>query len=111
MSIDQRIENRVTVGVVGLEIDGVCSTGRVHDISASGARIEDTPLKPPIGAPVQITFVLSLDRPGFEVLGEVARLTETGGFAIAFQAVDPQLRTILIELAEQARRLPDYRHA
>ena len=108
MGMEQRTDERVTIGIVGLEIDGLCSTGRVHDISAVGARIEDTPLKPAVGAHVRVTFVLSLDRPGFEVLGEVVRFTDTGGFAISFSAVDPRLRNVLIELAERARQLPDF---
>ena len=107
--MEQRTDDRVSIGIVGLEIDGLCSTGRVHDISGTGARIEDTPLKPAVGADVRVTFVLSLDRPGFEVLGEVVRFTETGGFAISFSAVDPRLRAVLIELADRARALPDFR--
>jgi len=102
----KRDNERVRVGEVGLEYQGVCAVGRIHDISASGVRIEDAHFKPEIGGEIRVTFVLSLDQPGFEVLGRVIRYTDTGGFALEFQAVEARLRELILQLAERALELP-----
>ena len=104
---DQRDSERVRIGEVGLEADGLCSVGRIYDISASGVRVEESPFKPDLGQDIRVTFVLSIDQPGFEVLGRVTRHTHSGGFALEFEAVEPRLRTLLIQLADRVRVLPD----
>jgi len=105
--MEKRGNERIRIGEVGLEIDGVCEVGRIYDISASGVRVEETSVQPAIGAHVRVTFVLSLSEPGFEAVGAVTRHTETGGFALEFAAVEPRLRDLLSQLADRAKTLPD----
>jgi len=104
---DQRYAERVKIGEVGLEAAGVCSVGRIFDISATGIRIEQGVFMPDIDSEVRVTFVLSLDQPGFEVLGRVTRHTESGGFALEFEAVEARLRDMLERLTARMRELPD----
>ena len=107
MSPNQRAAKRIPIGVVGIEIQGICSTGRIRDISATGLRVQDCDISPEIGDHIRVTFVLALDQPGFEVEGCVVRHTEDKGFAIRFEAIEPRLRSILVQLSTKAQELPD----
>ncbi len=66
--------------------DTLCSSGReegvgvLADISYSGAHLEETSLRPPVGTEVRLYVFVQPVSP-FELVGRVARHTETG-FAI-----------------------------
>ena len=107
MSSNKRGADRIPIGIVGIEINGLCTTGRIRDISATGLRVEECDVKPELGEHVRVTFVLAIDQPGFEVEGRVVRHTDSNGFALAFEAIEPRLRTILGQLATRAQELPD----
>ena len=106
-SNNRRAEPRVPLSIVGIEIGHLCGTGRVFNVSETGLRIEDCPLRPQIGKRARVNFALSPDHEPFTFEAEVVRHTETGGFAVAFIAVDPRFRTLIGSLAEQVQCLPD----
>ncbi len=68
--------------------DTLCSSGReegvgvLMDISYSGAHLEETSLRPPVGTEVRLYVFVQPVSP-FELVGQVVRHTETG-FAIEY---------------------------
>ena len=68
--------------------------------------IEDTDVLPDPGATVTLMLVLSVHEPAFELEAEVVRHTKSGGFAVAFRAVEPRLKEFLTALLALGSPLP-----
>jgi hypothetical protein len=83
--------------------------GEVQDISAVGARIERADLVPSEGSRILLKVRLYENAVPLGLESQVVRLTESGGFCVAFTNADPRiervLRTVLPKIA--AHRLPD----
>jgi hypothetical protein len=104
---NQRLSDRVPLTVIGIEVGALCGTGRIHDVSATGLRIEECAIAPDVGERARLTFVLSVEQPAFEAEGLVVRHTETGGFAVRWVAVQPRLRELVALLVARLQELPD----
>jgi hypothetical protein len=87
---DARIQTRFET----LSANGV---GVLTDISYSGAMLEQSELRPEIGAVVQLFVFLQPVDP-LELVGQVVRHTPEG-FAIAFKDLDPDIRRFVDDLA------------
>jgi len=95
-SMDTTAAPRLAIRVpVAVELADLCGEAWLRDISSTGARLENTPLRPQPGDPVRITFALSLDSPALELSAHVVRETVAGGFAIHFTLEDTRLRAML----------------
>lgn len=87
---------RVSVSVpVAVEFENLCDSGTLCDVSATGARLEDTRLEPPFNCNLTLTFWLDRQTPPFELIGKPVRKTETGGYAVEFESMDPALQHAL----------------
>ena len=72
-----------------------------------GARIEYSGLAPEAGSSVRVTFCPSSDSDVTLVLqARVVRATDSGGFAVRFEAADARLKRELADLAERVAELP-----
>jgi hypothetical protein len=72
-----------------------------------GARIEYSGLAPRAGSIVRVSFALSQgDTNRLELQARVVRATESGGFAVRFEAADARLKRDLAMLASQIAELP-----
>jgi hypothetical protein len=92
----RRVAPRVELSIpVAVELGTTCDDGLLSDISLSGARLERTGIRPPIGSQVTIIFSLKGHRMPFEVVARVIRATESGGYAVQFEAIDPKLKAAL----------------
>ena len=89
---DQREQIRVSAGFEGPQISG---QGRTRDISASGARIEEINSRPPIGTPLVLRLLMFPNQHALTVGANVVRQTESGGFAVEFDASDDRTRGLL----------------
>jgi len=83
--------------------EALCSTGSeegsgvLADISRSGARLEDTTLRPELGSKVRLYLFVRLARP-FELIGEVVRLTDSG-FAITIIEASDEVQELIDDVA------------
>ncbi len=76
-------------------------SGTLHDISMSGARVDEASMQPKPGARVRLEFAPRADCLPVEVLAHVAR--ECGsGFPVEFSALDPRMKRLLRSLVERA---------
>ena len=76
-------------------------------LAAMGARVEYSGLQPDPGSSVHITFCPSSDSDvTFALQARVVRATDSGGFAVRFEAADARLKRQLAELAERIAELP-----
>jgi hypothetical protein len=71
--------------------------GILADISYTGARVEQTQLKPEIGSRLRLYVFLQPVSP-LELVGDVVRHTETG-FAIRYKVSDPEVRRLVDDAA------------
>ena len=83
---------------VELEFGRETGAGRIHDISPTGARIESADLRLSEGAKVRLRFRFFDDAPAIDVRGHVVRTTETGGFCVQYDRLDPRIRRALATL-------------
>ncbi len=96
---------RVTVAIpVAIESGTLCDEGQMRNISLSGARIESTKIALSVGAPVTLTFSMSPRGRIFEVPSCVVRRTESGGYAVRFDALDPALREAIDGVVARAEQ-------
>jgi len=104
--LPQRVAPRVLVSVpVSAEHGSMHDIGVLCDISQSGARIENTGLKPADGCQVTLRFALRGYTQTFEVLARVTRATESGGYAVRFEQLDPVLEQALLTGEVRKREL------
>jgi len=71
---------------------GLQGRGRVTNISLSGARVERSDAEPPIGTSMVVALSTMPGRSAVKVFAEVVRRTDTGGFAVRFNAADATRR-------------------
>ncbi len=76
-------------------------SGTLHDISLSGARVDEATLQPEPGTRLRLEFAPRADCLPVEILAQVVR--ECGsGFAVEFSAIDPRLKRLLRSLVDHA---------
>lgn len=83
---------------VDLEVGRETGQGRIHDMSQTGARVEESTLRPDVGAKLRLRFRFYEHSPPIAVQGKVVRTTETGGFAVTFVSLDARTRAALSTL-------------
>jgi hypothetical protein len=91
---------------VAVEFGSLCDAGVLSDISLSGARLEQTGLRPSVGSEVTLVFALGDDKP-FEIAARVVRPTDAGGYAVQFEALDPRFKAALAQAALLLGKLPN----
>ncbi len=69
--------------------------GRVRDLSTTGARIEDIQTRPRVGTPLTVEFYPFPDMTPVKLHARVVRETESGGFAVEFEAPDETTRSLI----------------
>jgi len=90
----KRVAPRIEISVpVAVEMGTTCDDGILCDISLTGARLERTGIRPELGSQVTIVFSLKGHRGAFEIVARVVRTTESHGYAVQFEAIDPKLKT------------------
>jgi hypothetical protein len=88
--------------------DALFSTGREEgagvlvDISRSGARLEQSSLRPPIGSSVRLYVFVQPVSP-FELIGTVVR-SEDEGFSIAYDVESAEVRLLVDDVAALVSR-------
>lgn len=80
-----------------IDSDTAHGAGALVEISYAGARLDDTSVQPPIGARV-VLYVFVAPVAPFELVGHVARHTETG-FAVTYDLFDPDIRRLVDDVA------------
>jgi hypothetical protein len=105
---ERRAAERVPLEIhAGVECEGRSAQAWLCDFSAMGARIEYSGLAPRAGSIVRVSFALSQgDTNRLELQARVVRATESGGFAVRFEAADARLKRDLAMLASQIAELP-----
>jgi hypothetical protein len=91
---------------VAVECGSLCDAGVLSDISLSGARLEQTGLRPSVGSEVTLVFAFGDDQP-FEIAARVVRPTEGGGYAVQFEALDPRFKAAMAQASVLLGKLPD----
>jgi len=84
-----------------ISADSEEGAGILTDISYSGARLENTSTRPPIGTKVSVYVFIQPIAP-FELRGHVARHLENG-FAVMYELFDPETR----QLVDDVRAIVD----
>ena len=79
--------------------------GVLAEISYSGARLEDTSLKPSIGTRVTLYIFIQPVAP-FELSGQVIRITDSG-FAIIYELFDPEIRRLVDDVSAMVTDPPN----
>jgi c-di-GMP-binding flagellar brake protein YcgR len=80
-------------------------SGTLHDISMTGARVEEASIQLKPGTRLRLEFAPRADCLPVEIGAEVVR--ETGnGFAVEFSALDPRLKRLLRSLIDKAEEAP-----
>jgi hypothetical protein len=103
----QRLAPRLELSIpVAVEFGTRCDDGTLSDISLTGARLEKTALCPAVGSQVTLMFAIRSGRP-FEIVARVVRVTETGGYAVQFEALDPAFKAALADATAVLSKLPD----
>ena len=74
------------------------STGTIHDMSVSGARIEGCPLMPAEGSELTLSPSLEDRESRLWIRATVVRLVGEGGFAVRFVEMDPVTEELLERL-------------
>jgi hypothetical protein len=71
--------------------------GVLGEISYTGARLDDTSMRPPHGSKIKLYVFIQPVAP-FELEGVVVRHTETG-FALLYDLKDPELRRLVDDVS------------
>jgi hypothetical protein len=103
----RRVAPRIDLSVpVAVEMGTTCDDGTLCDISLSGARLERTGIRPMSGDRVSIVFGLKGFVQPFEIIARVVRPTDSGGYAVQFEAIDPKLKATLEAALSVLHALP-----
>jgi hypothetical protein len=100
--MDKTTDKRSSVRVRA-RFDALYSSGQkegagvLADISYSGARIEDSSIRPELGTTVRIYVFVQPVSP-FELVGSVVRHSDTG-FAIEYKDLDSEVRRLVDDAA------------
>jgi hypothetical protein len=73
---------------------GVSGSGRIANLSISGARIEESDERPEVGTPLVVQLFPLPGVVPLHVFAEVVRATETGGFAVRFRSSEAKRRML-----------------
>jgi hypothetical protein len=73
---------------------GISGSGRLRNLSISGARIEGSEHRPEIGTPLVVQLFPLPGVMPLHVFAEVVRETETGGFAVRFRSSEAKRRML-----------------
>jgi hypothetical protein len=90
---ERRRAPRVAPARIAIEFDDIddrCRMGLIHDLSSTGIRVETSGVPPPVQAHAHLTFVFGNEI--FELGARIVRHTESGGFALEFDAPDSRLQ-------------------
>ena len=102
---EQRREERKTVNIPATVLVGEAALpAMILDLSASGARIEDCEQRPEEGTRIRLKFCFFEGADPQTLRGEVVRKTNTGGFAVEFQGLEPRTKGILRIVQVRAAR-------
>jgi hypothetical protein len=71
--------------------------GVLADISYSGARLEESSLRPDLGTTVRLYVFIQPVAP-FELVGHVTRHTDSG-FVILYEVCDPEVRRLVDDVS------------
>ncbi len=74
--------------------EDLTATGRIENISKSGALLDDQSSEVPVGSRVRLSFSLYPDSRPIRLSAEVVRIAASG-FAVRFTDVDPRNRKLL----------------
>ncbi len=74
--------------------EDLTATGRIENISKSGALLDEQSYEVPVGSRVRLSFSLYPDSRPLQFSAEVVRIA-TCGFAVRFTNVDPRNRKLL----------------
>ena len=92
--MDQRRSPRLRTRFEALiSTDSEEGVGVLAEISYSGARLDETTVKPPIGTRVALYVFVRPVAP-FTLQGQVARITESG-FAVTYELFDSEIRRLV----------------
>jgi hypothetical protein len=95
-SRDQRAAARYALDVpVECTCAGTVRKGRVQDISALGARLENVGIQPAEGTVVGLKLALIENSVPMKLDAKVVRHTDTGGFSVQFVNLDVRVERIL----------------
>ncbi len=92
-------------GPVRFTTDEVEGQGTLHDISVTGARVDEVSILLKPGTAAQLEFAPRVDCLPIRVRALVIRETENG-FAVEFSSVDPRLKRLLKTLMEEGEEAP-----
>jgi hypothetical protein len=103
----QPVSPRIAVTIpVTVELGTSRDAGTLSDLSLSGARLENTAIRPALGSLVTLLYAPEGYTTPFEVIARVVRPTDTGGYAVQFEALDPELKHALQYAVSALSRLP-----
>lgn len=71
--------------------------GVLGEISYSGARLDETSMRPPLGSKVTLYIFVQPVAP-FELTGQVTRHTDSG-FALTYELFDSEIRRLVDDVA------------
>ena len=74
--------------------EDLTATGRIENISKSGALVEDQSYEVPVGSRVRLSFSLYPDSRPLQLSAEVVRIAASS-FAVRFTDADPRNRKLL----------------
>ena len=74
--------------------EDLTATGRIENISKSGALLDEQSREVPVGSRVRLSFSLYPDSRPLQLSAEVVRV-DTSGMAVRFTDVDPRNRKLL----------------
>ncbi len=92
------LEGRVDYGA--LDVEG---SGKLHDLSTSGARLDDVTHRLKPGVKLEILLVLVRGGVPLPLHGKVVRETETG-FAVEFCGNSPRVKAVLKTVISENRQ-------
>ncbi len=92
-------------GPVRFTTDEVEGQGTLHDISVTGARLDEVSIVLKPGTSAQLEFAPRVDCLPVRVRALVIREIDNG-FAVEFSSVDPRLKRLLKTLVEQGEEAP-----
>ncbi len=92
------LEGRVDYGAV--EVEG---SGRLHDLSTNGARLDDVTHRLKPGVKLELRLVLVRGGVPLALQGKVVRETKTG-FAVEFAGNSPRAQAVLKAVTSESRK-------
>lgn len=89
------------VNFVSGELEG---SGRILDISAAGAAIEDATVGLAVGTKAELFFLQSETGRKLRAVAEVVRASSSSGFAVRFLRLERELEQLVMRAADSDKR-------